>query len=205
MPTILLATGNAGKLRELRAIVAGTPLACRGLADYPGVAEAEETGATFAANARQKALHYAAATGSYTLADDSGLEVDALDGAPGVHSARYAGEPRSDEANNRRLLEALADVSAARRTARFRCAMALAHDGAVLLESEGAVEGRILEVPRGHNGFGYDPLFLIPDLDLTAAELPSERKHALSHRGQALRVMLARMETLFRAQGCWTT
>ena len=203
MPEVLLATGNAGKLRELREIAAGSPLTFRGLADFPNVPEAVEDGATFAENARLKALHYAAATGSYTLADDSGLEVDALGGAPGVHSARYAGEPRSDAANNRKLLEALAGVPPEQRTARFRCAMALARAGAVLCESNGTVEGRITDEPRGENGFGYDPLFLVPALGQTVAELSADRKHALSHRGQALRAMLPRIKEVLGSRGQW--
>ena len=194
MPEVLLATGNAGKLCELREIAAGSPLTFRGLADFPDVLEAVEDAATFAENARLKALHYAAATGLYTLADDSGLEVDALGGAPGVHSARYAGEPRSDAANNRKLLQALTGVPPERRTARFRCAMAFAQAGAVLCESDGTVEGRIIDEPRGENGFGYDPLFLVPALGQTVAELSADRKHALSHRGQALRAMLPRIK-----------
>ncbi|MGD8453724.1 MAG: XTP/dITP diphosphatase [Phycisphaerae bacterium] len=205
MPEVLLATRNLGKLRELREIAAGSPLHWRGLADFPDVPDAEETEASFAGNARLKALHYAAATGLFTLADDSGLEVDALGGAPGVHSARYAGEPSNDQANNRKLLAALADVPPERRTARFRCAMAFARPGEVLRESQGAVEGRIIAEPRGDNGFGYDPLFLIPARQRTVAELPGDEKHALSHRGQALRAMLPQIEEVLRALGQWPT
>lgn len=203
MLNVLLATRNAGKLRELRQLVTGTPLVWHGLGEYPQVPDAEETGTTFAQNARLKALYYAAATGLYTLADDSGLEVDALDGAPGVQSARYAGTPRDDAANNRKLIAALAGVAPQRRTACFRCAMAFARSGQVLLESEGVVEGLILEEPRGNNGFGYDPYFLLPDLGRTVAELPPPIKNARSHRGQALRAMLARIETLLRSRGQW--
>jgi len=203
MPEVLLATRNAGKLRELREIVAGTPLRWLGLNEFPAMRDAVEEGASFAENARAKALHYAAATGLYTLADDSGLEVDMLGGAPGVHSARYAGWPREDAANNRKLLAALGGAPPARRTARFRCAMAFARPGAILCESEGTVEGIIIDVPRGENGFGYDPLFLIPALDRTMAELPAEHKHALSHRGRALRAMLPQIEQFFRAAGQW--
>lgn len=205
MPTVLLATGNAGKLRELREIVQGTPLTWLGLSDFPEVVEAEETGATFAENARLKALHYAAATGLPTLADDSGLEVDALDGAPGVHSARYAGAPRSDAANNRKLIAALAAVPEPQRTARFRCAMAFVAESAVMLETTGAVEGRIVDTPRGANGFGYDPHFFIPEAGCTTAELPPEQKNRISHRGRALRAMLAQIETFFRDRGQWDT
>lgn len=195
---VLLATGNPGKLRELRLVTVPSSLEWLGLADFPGVPEAIEDGDTFAENARRKALHYARHTGLPTLADDSGLEVDALSGAPGVHSARYAGEPRSDAANNAKLLAALADIAEDRRTARFVCAMAFVRDGEVVLESSGTVAGRIVDTPHGDNGFGYDPLFLIPALSKTAAELPSDQKHAVSHRGQALRAILPRIEALLR-------
>lgn len=203
MPELLLATRNLGKLRELREIAAGSAFAWRALDEFPNVPEAVEDGLTFAENAQRKALHYAAATGLYTLADDSGLEVDYLNGAPGVHSARYAGTSRDAAANNRKLLAALGDLPLEQRTARFRCAMAFARPSQVLYESSGTFAGQILTEPRGENGFGYDPLFLIPALGKTAAELPPERKHALSHRGQALRMMLARIEAFFRS-GTWT-
>jgi XTP/dITP diphosphohydrolase len=203
MPEILLATRNPGKLHEIRTMTAGSPISWRWLVEFPAVADADETGATFAENARLKALHYSSTTGLCTLADDSGLEVDALDGAPGVRSARYAGSPRDDDANNRRLVRALAEVPQERRTARFRCAMAFAREGRVAIESEGCFEGRIIDQPRGHNGFGYDPHFLIPDLGLTAAELPPSEKNARSHRGQALRAMLRRIEDLYRSLGQW--
>jgi XTP/dITP diphosphohydrolase len=204
MPRVLLATHNRGKLRELREIVAGTALDWLGLDDFPGMVEVEETGATFAENARLKALHYAQATGLCTLADDSGLEVDALGGEPGVLSARYAGEAHNDAANNRKLVANLANVPQERRQARFRCAMAFVRDGKVVLETSGAVEGLIIDVPRGANGFGYDPHFLVPELGRTMAELPAEQKNARSHRGRALRAMLPQIEKLFREAGEWT-
>ena len=204
MPHVLAATRNPGKLREIREIVAGTPLVWHSLDEYPEVPEVEESGATFAENARLKALQYAQATGLCTLADDSGLEVDALGGAPGVHSARYAGQPCDYAANNRKLVRALVDVPPERRGARFRCAMALARGGAVVLETEGVMAGRIIAEPRGANGFGYDPHFLLPDLGRTAAELTPAEKHARSHRGEALRAMLREIEALYRALGEWT-
>lgn len=191
MRHLVVATRNAGKLREIRQMTADWPLVWHGLAEFEDVPEVDETGATFAENARLKALHYAAATGRPALADDSGLEVDVLRGAPGVLSARYAGSPRDDAANNRKLIAALAGVPLARRTARFRCAMALARDGVVLFETEGVFAGLIVDEPRGTNGFGYDPHFLVPELGRTAAELPPVEKNACSHRGQALRAMLA--------------
>ena len=201
MPEILLATRNAGKIREIRRMTAAGDWVWHGLDAFPGVPAAVEDGATFAENARRKALHYAQATGLCTLADDSGLEVDCLGGEPGVHSARYAGTPRDDDANNRKLVAALAGVPLERRTARFRCALALARPGELLVETEGAVAGLIIDEPRGDNGFGYDPHFLIPALGRTTAELPPDEKNALSHRGQALRDMLPRIEAHFRAQG----
>ncbi len=193
---ILIATHNKGKLREIRRLTAGRDWDLISLDALPEVPEAIEDGATFAENARKKALHYAQHTGLPTLADDSGLEVDALGGAPGVHSARFAGPQRDDAANNRKLLERLAGVPAARRTARFRCAMALAVADRVLAETTGCVEGVILEAPRGTGGFGYDPLFLVPGLGKTMAELEPDEKNRLSHRGQALRRMLEQLETL---------
>jgi XTP/dITP diphosphohydrolase len=198
MAEILLATRNAGKVREIRQIAAGLPLVWRSLDEFPHVSDAEETGATFAENARLKALHYGAATGLDTLADDSGLEVDALAGAPGVQSARYAGSPKNDAANNRLLIERLAGVPAEQRTARFRCAMAYARNGRIVFESTGTFEGVIIDRPRGAGGFGYDPHFLVPDLGLTAAELPAAEKHARSHRGRALRGILAHINESIR-------
>ncbi len=200
-PHILAATRNAGKLREIREITAGTPLVWHALDEFAEIGDVEESGATFAENARLKALHYAQLTGLATLADDSGLEVDALGGAPGVRSARFAGLPRDDAANNRKLLRLLADVPAARRTARFRCAMAFVRDGQVVLEGDGTFEGSICDEARGSNGFGYDPHFLVPELGLTAAELPAAEKNASSHRGQALRRMLQQIEALYRSLG----
>jgi XTP/dITP diphosphohydrolase len=207
MPHVLLATRNPGKLREIRQIATHLPVVWYGLDEFPDVPDADEHGATFAENARLKALHYSEQYHNHAdlavLADDSGLEVDVLDGAPGAHSARYAGTPRNDAANNRRLVQALAGVPPHRRTARFRCAMALAHQERVVLQTEGTFEGLIIDEPRGVNGFGYDPHFLVPALGRTAAELPAEQKNALSHRGQALRAMLVQIEAWYRARGEW--
>ncbi len=160
------------------------------LDDFPGVAEAIEDGATFEENARKKALHYHEFAGVPTLADDSGLEVDALGGAPGVHSARFAGAQGDDAANNAKLVALLHDIPRQRRTARFRCVMALAINGSIAATSHGVVEGLILDKAAGDQGFGYDPLFLLPDLGLTKAQLPLDLKNKLSHRGQALRAIL---------------
>jgi XTP/dITP diphosphohydrolase len=164
---------------------------------YPGAPEVVEDGATFAANARKKAAETAVALGRWVLADDSGLAVDELGGAPGVHSARYAGTHGDDEANNRKLLEALGDLPDDRRGAAFVCALALADPaGAVRLESDGSCRGRITRAPRGDHGFGYDPLFLIPEYHRTFGELSPLVKHQLSHRSRAfarLRPMLERL------------
>jgi XTP/dITP diphosphohydrolase len=194
MPTILLATHNPGKLREIRQI-AGRPRDWEwiGLDAFPDIPEAIEDGATFSANARKKALHYADASGLLTLADDSGLEVDALGGSPGVHSARYAGAPKDDQRNNAKLIDALHGVPAEQRTARFRCAMAFARPGEVMCETDGCVEGRIVDSPRGANGFGYDPHFWVDECGCTTAELAPADKNAISHRGKALAAILPRI------------
>lgn len=190
---ILLATRSAGKLRELEQLTAGSAIKWVSLNAFPEVPEAVEDGATFAANAEKKARHYAAATGLPALADDSGLEVDALDGAPGVHSAYYAGLPRDDAANNRKLIAALSEVPPEQRTARFRCVMVYVADGKVIHRSEGAIEGLIIDAARGAHGFGYDPHFWVPAHGCTTAEMAPEQKNAVSHRGQALRAMLAQL------------
>lgn len=175
MSCLTVATKNPGKLREIREIL-GSEARLLSLADFPDVGDIVEDGRTFEANAIKKALAVASQTGHVSLADDSGLEVDALDGAPGVYSARFAGEKATDEQNNRKLLRLLEDVPDAQRTARFRCVIAVgAPDGSVQT-AEGTAEGRILHSPRGTGGFGYDPLFLVSGLRRTFAELPSEEK-----------------------------
>ncbi len=199
-PDILLATHNAGKVREIRRLGAQQGWRWHGLDDFPDVPEAVEEADSFAENARHKALHYAAATGLPTLADDSGLEVDCLGGAPGAQSARYAGTPRDDDANNRKLVAALAGVPLEERTARFRCVMAFARPGELLAETQGMVEGLIIDEPRGDNGFGYDPHFLLPARNKTMAELPPNEKNALSHRGQALRAMLPKIARILETE-----
>jgi XTP/dITP diphosphohydrolase len=192
MREILLATGNPGKAREMREILAGADSALhalvhwRTLAEFENWPEAVENGTTFRENAETKARHYARWSGLWTIADDSGLEVDVLNGDPGVRSARYAGTPRSDSANNALLIQRLAGVPAAQRSARFRCAVVLSDGRSVLAAAEGAVEGRIIDEPRGQNGFGYDPHFWIEAAGMTAAEMAPEAKNAISHRGRAL-------------------
>lgn len=186
---LVLATTNAGKLREIRQVLAGLPVHVSALADFPGIAEAEENGATFADNARAKALHYAQATGRLVVAEDSGLEIDALDRAPGIHSARFAAEQAPTYPEKFALIYRLLRerVGAVQSDARFVCALALAEPGRVLFEAAGRVEGRITEPPRGGGGFGYDPIFYYPPFDATLAELDAERKASVSHRGQAFR------------------
>lgn len=185
MPSLVVATKNPGKLREIREIL-GSDVRLLSLTDFPGVGDIVEDGRTFEANAIKKALAVANHTGHVSLADDSGLEVDALNGAPGVYSARFAGEEATDEQNNVKLLQLLEDTPDEQRTARFRCVIAVgAPDGSVQT-AEGTTEGRILQNPRGTGGFGYDPLFLVSDLRRTFAELPPAEKNRLSHRGKAL-------------------
>ncbi len=191
---LVLATGNPGKVRELTPWLAplGVELVAQGAL---GVTSAAEEAPTYVENALLKARHAARATGLPALADDSGLEVDALGGAPGVRSARYAGPGATDEANNRRLLKALAGVPETRRSARFRCLLVFLPrpDHPAPLICEGVWEGRVLEAPRGTGGFGYDPLFLDPELGRSAAELTPEEKARRSHRGQALACLARRL------------
>ena len=187
MKRLLVATRNEGKLRELRDLLAVPNLVLETFAQYPLIGDLEETGVTFEANARAKALHAARSSGVLALGEDSGLEVDALGGAPGVYSARYAGPERNDVANLEKLLRDLA--RAENRRARFVCTVAVAEpDGTVSATARGTCEGAIALTPRGAGGFGYDPVFL-PDAapSRTMAELTSNEKAALSHRGQALR------------------
>ena len=185
---LLVATNNAGKVRELSQLLSDFPLRLRLLAEFPDIAEAEETGETFAENATIKALHYSARGGLLTLSDDSGLAVDALGGAPGVRSARYAGREATYAERMSKLLGELDATGDAERRARFVCVIAVADPAAGTLHTfEGACEGRIAPAPRGDGGFGYDPLFIPDGHDQTFGELPAEVKHTLSHRARALR------------------
>jgi XTP/dITP diphosphohydrolase len=190
---IVFATSNAHKVGEVKAILEPLGVEVRSLAEVADVpVEPEEDGVTFEDNARLKARYYARALGMSVVAEDSGIEVDALGGAPGVYSARYSGTsgPREerDRANNDRLLRELAAVPDAQRQARFVCALSMAEpSGEIVLEARGTYEGVIAREPRGTGGFGYDPLLYLPDRGCTSAELPAEEKHARSHRGQAFR------------------
>ena len=192
MKNIVLASSNPGKVREINALLAELDRHVVPQGDY-GVIDVEETGLTFVENAILKARNAAAHTGLPAIADDSGIEVDALNGAPGIYSARYAGTGASDEANLLKLLEALRDVPEAERTARFQCIMVYMRHGEdpTPLICQGTWEGHILSEPRGENGFGYDPVFHVPTHDCSSAELEPEVKNELSHRGQALRLLLA--------------
>ena len=180
---LLIATTIPGKLREIAGILEGVPVDLVSLAGYPGLAQPEETGKTFAANAQLKALYYHRATGLPSVADDSGLEIDALDGAPGVHSARWEGTDYGSKF--RKIHELLAARHARGSRARFVCRLALASEGRIVFESEGVIEGTIADEPRGDNGFGYDPIFFYPPLGRTTAELDRDLKATVSHRGKA--------------------
>jgi XTP/dITP diphosphohydrolase len=186
---LVLATRNRGKVAEIRELLEGFGIELLTLADFPNMPEVVEDGETFEANARKKAGVVARCTGLPALADDSGLEVDALKGAPGVRSARFAGDHATYTQNNEKLLRLIKKVSLEKRTARFRCVLALAFpDGDGTIQTlEGACEGRITEQPQGENGFGYDPLFFVPELGKTFAQINRSEKGKISHRGRALR------------------
>ena len=191
MQDIVLASSNPGKVREINQVLAGLNVIVRPQAEF-NVIDAEETGLTFVENAILKARNAAQHTGLPAIADDSGLEVDALAGAPGIYSARYAGEGASDLENLEKLLDALADVPEENRSARFQCLMVyMRHaDDPTPLICQGSWEGRILMAARGSNGFGYDPVFYVPTHNCASAELAAEIKNSLSHRGQALRQLV---------------
>jgi len=198
---LYVASTNQGKLRDFRTAARALDIEIEPLPGLNSLPPPEEDGATFEANARLKAIYYSLqAPGALVLADDSGLEVDALNGAPGVRSARFAADSgltdspdandNTDVWNNLVLLQRLTRIPPPQRTARYRCVLAAAQDGVVLHTAEGSVEGLILEAPRGTGGFGYDPLFLVPSLDRTMAEVDLETKHSLSHRGRAIAALL---------------
>jgi len=194
MKRIVLASGNKGKVREINQILAGLDLEVVPQTEFD-VPEIAETGLTFVENAILKARNAAQHTGLPAIADDSGLEVDALKGAPGIYSARYAGEGASDEQNLTKLLNTLEGVAEAERTARFQCLLVyMAHElDPTPIICQGTWEGRITTAPQGENGFGYDPVFYVPSHDCTSAELSAEEKNRLSHRGQALQLLLQAM------------
>ena len=191
---IVLASNNAGKVREINQLLAPAGISVQPQGEL-GIEEADETGLSFVENAIIKARHAAQASGWPAIADDSGLEVDALNGAPGIYSARYAGADADDRTNCDKLLAALDGVPEAERSARFQCVMVYLRHAAdpTPLICQGTWEGRILDTPRGDNGFGYDPVFYVPEQGCSAAELDAPTKNALSHRGQALQQMVQRL------------
>ena len=188
---ILIATTNPGKIAELRACLEAD-VKWLSLADFGRIVEVEEDGATFTENACKKAVGYAKAAGLWTIADDSGLVIDSLDGGPGIESARFCSQickdrKLIDHKNIAKVLELLEGVPAEKRTARFVCCLSLASPEEILIETEGTLEGLIVERPIGENGFGYDPIFFVPHLNKTVAQLTTEGKNAISHRGNAIR------------------
>jgi len=189
MSVLLVATTNRGKLAEIRGMLAGLPFELVALSDVPAIPEPDETGETFEENAQEKALYYAARSGLLTVAEDSGLEIDALGGAPGIHSARWHG--RDYAVKFRRIFELLDARGVATSPARFVCALALAREDRVLFEARGTVEGEIAREPRGTHGFGYDPIFFYPPFGCTLGELEDDRKRAVSHRGAAFHQLAA--------------
>lgn len=189
MQKLVLASMNEGKLREVRLALQDLALEIVDLSSYPGAPEVDENQSTFLGNAKLKAEAYAGFTHEWTLADDSGLEVFALKGEPGVHSARYAGIHGDDEANIKKLLAELRDLPRDRRSARFVCALALAFPGGGMITAEGECRARIGFGPKGTNGFGYDPIFFLPQYNRMMAELTEEEKERISHRANAIGIL----------------
>lgn len=192
MKTIVIATKNKGKIREMTQAFSSLPVKLVPLSDFGELPDAVEDGNTFEDNAKIKALFYMKETNTACLADDSGIEVEALNGAPGVHSARYAGEHASDEANNKRLLDDLARIGVSSSPAAYRCVLAFADTDGIVLISDGSCEGVIHPKAKGDGGFGYDPYFYVSE-EKTMAELTLTEKDAISHRGKALRQMAERL------------
>ena len=197
---LLIATRNPGKLKEYEQLLAGLPVTLTYLSGEGIAHEVEETGETFADNAIHKAEEYARISGLLTLADDSGLEVDALDGEPGVHSARYAGPRATDEDRYQVLLERMRDVPREERGARFRCVIAVAEPEGGVWTTEGKCEGVIALAPKGEHGFGYDPVFYLPDQEQTMAQLAPEVKNRMSHRARAAQEIRPILERILRRQ-----
>lgn len=187
MKEVIIATKNPGKAKEFEDIFARRGLAVKTLLDHPEIPEVEETGTTFEENATLKAETISKALNKMVIGDDSGLMVDALEGRPGIYSARYAGEPKNDQNNTNKLLTELAGVPEEKRTARFYCALAVGIPGRETFTVSGTVDGRILEEQRGSNGFGYDPVFYVPEKGKAMAELSSDEKNKISHRANALK------------------
>ena len=195
---MIIATRNKGKIREIREALKGLDLRIHALSDFSGVPEIEEDGKSFTENALKKARFYSKYFGKLTIADDSGLEVDSLDGLPGIYSARYAGEGASSQENNRRLLREMQGLPISKRGARFQCILAVASPDGKEITVEGSCKGKIGFKEKGRRGFGYDPLFILPTRGKTMAELSLEEKNKISHRGKALK-KLKRLTTNFQA------
>ncbi|MGF6948214.1 XTP/dITP diphosphohydrolase [Neobacillus sp. B4I6] len=187
MKEVIIATKNPGKAREFEHIFASRGIEVRTLLDFPEIPDVDETGTTFEENAILKAEAVSQELGKMVIGDDSGLMVDALEGRPGIYSARYAGEPKNDQNNTKKVLSELKGLPDEKRSARFYCALAVAVPGQETITVSGTCEGRILEEQRGTNGFGYDPVFYVPEKGLAMAELSSEEKNKISHRANALK------------------
>ncbi|WP_042354870.1 XTP/dITP diphosphatase [Bacillus rubiinfantis] len=197
MKEIIIATKNRGKAKEFEQIFSPRGIAVRTLLDYPQLPEVEETGTTFEENAILKAETISADLKQPVIGDDSGLVIDALNGRPGIYSARYAGEPKDDEKNIDKVLAELKEVPEENRTARFYCALAVAIPGQETFTVSGTCEGQILEERKGSNGFGYDPIFFVPEKGIAMAELSSTEKNSISHRANALKKLEAKWDSLF--------
>ncbi|WP_163183984.1 XTP/dITP diphosphatase [Neobacillus sedimentimangrovi] len=196
MKEVIIATKNPGKAKEFEKIFASRGVAVRTLLDFPELQEVEETGTTFEENAVLKAETISKALNKMVIGDDSGLIVDALGGKPGIYSARYAGEPKNDQKNIEKVLSELKGVEEESRTARFYCALAVAIPGQETYTVSGTCEGRILEEPRGSNGFGYDPIFYVPEKGVSMAELSSNEKNQISHRANALKKLDSELDSI---------
>jgi XTP/dITP diphosphohydrolase len=195
---LVLATRNQGKIREIEKALALPGLEIRSLRDFPNLPEVVEDGRTFLENALKKARTCAEATDHPALADDSGLEVDCLNGAPGIYSARFSGAEATDESNNRKLLSLLEGIPEEKRTARFVCQMVLCPPQGKWIQTEGFCPGIIARAPRGEHGFGYDPVFYLPEFHKSMAELPLEEKNRISHRAQALRKIRSHLDAILK-------
>jgi XTP/dITP diphosphohydrolase len=196
MKEVIIATKNPGKAREFEHIFAPRGIAVRTLLDYPEIEDVEETGTSFEENATLKAEAVSKQLNKMVIGDDSGLMVDALEGRPGIYSARYAGEPKNDQKNLEKVLQELQGVSEENRTARFYCALAVAVPGKETITVAGTCEGRIIQEQRGTNGFGYDPVFYVPEKGWTMAELSSDEKNKISHRANALKKLEGMLDSI---------
>ncbi|MFF2447753.1 XTP/dITP diphosphatase [Neobacillus sp. NPDC058068] len=201
MNEVIIATKNPGKAREFEHIFASRGIVVRTLLDFPEIPDVEETGSTFEENAILKAEAVSKALNKMVIGDDSGLMVDALEGRPGIYSARYAGEPKNDQNNTDKVLSELKNVPEAERTARFYCALAVAVPGQETITVSGTCEGRILEERRGSNGFGYDPVFYVPEQGSAMAELSSDEKNKISHRANALKKLDVVLDSILKRAG----